>query len=303
MQALALGVQSPAGACGVAVEMMDSVDSSGGSPATGPLVSRFIGCDGTQSAYQVAVGAAQPSHAFVTDLAPAGSNFDVSGSAPATYQATRSQLNLALAPQSVSFSAAVVNAATFAGGIAPGGAMAIFGSGLDGPGTTTTVDLDGNAATVLFHSPFQVNAVLPVGTTPGAHTLHIQSAFGSAGQAITVSAVAPAIFQIGNPSLGAVTNQDNTLNTPSNPLARGQVLVIYCTGLGAMASDGTAVTPVTVMLNGRELSPSYAGQTPGFPGLYQVNVSIPADTPPGLAASLTLKQGGQLSNVVNVAIQ
>jgi uncharacterized protein (TIGR03437 family) len=304
MQALTLAVQSPYGACGVPVDLVDSVDSSGASPAAGPLVSRLAACDGSQPAYQIAVGAAQPFHAFVTDLASAGSSFDVSGSAPATYQATRSQLNLALAPQSLGFSAsAVVNAATFTGGIAPGGAVAIFGSGLAGPGVTTTVDLDGVPAAVLLPMPFQINAVLPPATSPGAHTLHIQSAFGSGQQTVTVSLVAPAIFQMGSPTVGAVTNQDNTLNTPSNPLPRGQTLVIYCTGLGAMTGQGTALTPVSVVLNGRELPSSYAGQTPGSPGLYQVNVVIPADTPPSLALSLALKQGGQLSNIVNVAIQ
>jgi uncharacterized protein (TIGR03437 family) len=213
-------------------------------------------------------------------------------------------LNLVLAPQGLAFSAAlVVNAATFTSGIAPGGAVSIFGSGLDGTGTTTTVDLDGNPATVLFHSPFQLNVVLPLGTSPGAHSLHIRSAFGSGQQTVTVSTVAPAIFQIGNPPVGAVQNQDFTLNTPSNPLVRGQALVIYCTGLGAMSSDGTAVAPVTVVLNGQELPPFYAGRTAGFPGLYQVNLVVPADIAPSLVSSLALKQGGQLSNMVTVALQ
>jgi uncharacterized protein (TIGR03437 family) len=286
------------------VDLVDSVDSSGAAPAAGPLVSRLTACDGAQPAYQIAVGAAQPFHAFVTDLASAGSSFDVSGSAVATYQATRSQLTLALAPQSLSFSAAeIVNAATFTSAIAPGGAVAIFGGGLAGPGVTTSVDLDGVPAAVLLATPFQVNAVLPPGTSHGAHTLHIQSAFGFGQQTVTVSPVAPAIFQVGSPTVGAVTNQDNTLNTPSNPLVRGQTLVIYCTGLGALTGQGTALTPVAVVLNGQELPPSYAGQTPGSPGLYQVNVVIPDSTPPSLALSLTLKQGGQLSNVVNVAVE
>jgi uncharacterized protein (TIGR03437 family) len=307
MQSLALAVQSAVGACGIPVDMADSVDSAGGSPAGGALLSRFVACDGAQSTYQIAVGSAQAFHAFVTDLASAGSTFDVSGTTPATYLATRSRLNLALTPQSLSFSpSAVVNAATFSGGIAPGGAVSIFGSGLSGPGVATVVDLDGEPATVLLETPFQVNAVLPDGISPGTHTLRIQSAFGSNRQTVTVSAVAPAIFQIGNPPVGAVTNQDNTLNTPSNPLARGQTLVIYCTGLGATVKQGAllaAASPVTVALNGREISPYFAGQTPGAPGLYQVNLIIPATIPPDLSLNVALKQGGQMSNVVNVAVQ
>jgi uncharacterized protein (TIGR03437 family) len=140
----------------------------------------------------------------------------------------------------------------------------------------------------------------------GAHTLHIQSAFGSAQQPVMVSAVAPAIFQVGNPAVGAVTNQDNTLNTPSNPLMRGHTLVIYCTGLGVTSANGqyqTAVTPVTVVLNDQALTPDFAGPTQGFPGLYQVNLIVPENTPPSLESTLALKQGGQMSNVVIVAIQ
>lgn len=302
MQALSVSVQSASGGCGTGIEMQDSVDGLGNSPAGGPLVSRFQACDGTDSIYQIAVGSAQPFHAFLTDLASAGSTFDLSGSAPAAYQASRSQLNLVLAPQSLAFAAsAVVNAATFTSGIAPGGAISIFGAGLFGPSVTTNVDIDGAPALVRLATPFQINAVLPADLAPGNHELQVRSAFGSAQQSVAVAAVAPAIFQIG--TLGAVTNQDNTLNTPLNPLVRGQALVVYCTGLGAVDPTGTAAVPITVVLNGQELRPFYAGTTPGVPGLYQVNVIVPTATPPSLATTLALKQGGALSNVVNVAIE
>jgi uncharacterized protein (TIGR03437 family) len=166
------------------------------------------------------------------------------------------------------------------------------------------VDFDGAPASLLLTSPFQLNVVIPSDLAPGAHTLRVQSPYGSAQQPVTVLPVAPAIFEVGN--LGAVTNQDNTLNTPSNPATRGQAIVVYCTGLGVAKMQGgyiQAVTPVTVVLNGQELPVSFAGPTAPFPGLYQVNVVIPASTPPSGAANLTLKQGGQMSNTVPVAIQ
>ena len=47
----------------------------------------------------------------------------------------------------------------------------------------------------------------------------------------------------------------------------------------------------------------FAGLAPGYVGLYQVNVPIPAAAPPGLGISLTLKEGGQVSNTVIVALQ
>ena len=68
---------------------------------------------------------------------------------------------------------------------------------------------------------------------------------------------------------------------------------------------GTSQTnaTVTVVVNGVELPVQFAGLAPGFTGLYQVNVAIPAATPPGLGVPLMLKIGGQLSNTVTMAIQ
>jgi uncharacterized protein (TIGR03437 family) len=304
-------VDSAAGACGVALDLLDAVDTSGHPPAAGALVSRMEVCDGSQPAYQIAVGADGPYQAFATDLAAGGSSMDLSGSAPATYTATRPLLALVVRPQEASFTAgAVVNAATFTSGIAPGGIIAIFGTGLSGPGVpsgpATTVDVDGTPATVLWASAFQINAQVPPGTAPGVHTLRVRSAYGVAQQSVSVSAVAPAIFLMGSSSAGAVLNQDFSMNGAGNPLPRGQVLVVYATGLGAVVKQGqlsvTAAT-VTALVNGQEVPVQFAGMAPGYIGLYQVNVPIPAAMAPGLGVSLTLKEGGVLSNTVTVAVQ
>jgi uncharacterized protein (TIGR03437 family) len=198
----------------------------------------------------------------------------------------------------------VVNAATFTPGLAPGGIMALFGTGLSGSGTTTTVDVDGAAAQVIFASPFQVNAVIPGGLAPGTHTVHIKSAYGAAQQSANFAAVAPVIFLIG-PGAAAIENQDYSINTPTTPLPRGQVLLVYATGLGATVKQGqftVASTSVTAIVNGTEIPTAYAGIS-GYPGLYQINIPIPITTAPGSGVFLTLKQGGQLSNTVTVALQ
>lgn len=308
MQSLATTVTSAAGTCGAPFEMLDSVDLSGAGPTAGPLVSRLTVCDGGQGAYQLNIGAAQPFRAQITDLAPGGSFTDLSGSAPATYKASRPQFYLAVGPQDVSFAAAgVVNGATFVPGIAPGGLVSIFGVGLAGPGSATAVDMDGTPLRLLLAtSPFQINAEVPLGMAPGVHSLHVQSAFGSAQQPVMVSAVAPGIFLLGNPPIGAITNTNYSLIGPSNPLPRGQSMVIFATGLGTVTQSGAysvTKTTVTVVLNGTELPTLFAGLAPGFIGLYQVNVLIPAATPPGLGIPLTLKVGGQVGNTVNVAVQ
>ena len=309
MSVLQQSVQSAAGPCGQSVDLPDAVDSSG-NPAPGALLSRFTVCDGLQPLYEVSVGASQPYQSFVTDLASGGDSTDLSAASPAaspvTWRATRPQLALALAPESASFTPAqVVNAASFTAGIAPGGLMSIFGAGLSGPGAATALDFDGVSASVLSASPFQVNALVPAAVSPGSHTLTVHSAYGTVQQTVAVSALAPAIF-IAPDGSGILVNPDGTLNSPSNPITAGQTLIVYATGLGATAAQGAysvTTTPVSVVLNGQTLPVAFAGLAPGFPGVYQVNVLIPATTPPGLQGTLALQQGAQTGNPVPIALQ
>ena len=307
MGALQFGVNSASGPCGLPIQILDTVDASGNPPANGPLVSKLQVCDGALPVYQVGVGTSQPYEAFVTDLSSQGSTFDLSGSTAVTDQASRPQLNLVLAPLTANFTAAgVVNAATFTSGIAPGGIVSIFGGGLASSSGSTAVDIDGEALTVLSASAFQVNAVLPQDVAPGSHTLRVQSVYGTAQQSVTVSAVAPAIFLVGTPPVGAVENQDGSLNGSPNPAIRGQVIVVYATGLGAINKQGAfsvVKNVVTAVVNGMELPTAFAGLAPGYVGLYQVNIPIPLNMPPGLGISLTLKQGGIGTNSVQVSIQ
>jgi uncharacterized protein (TIGR03437 family) len=196
----------------------------------------------------------------------------------------------------------VVNAASFTTDIAPGGLISIFGTGLSG----ATVQVNGENAPTLITSQFQINAQVPADIAAGGATLSINSSAGSAQQSITVKAVAPQIFLLGA-TQGAITNQDNTINSPANPALRGTgVIVIYATGFGAVTPSGklsVASTPVSAVIGGTETPTAFAGLTPGFIGLYQANVQIPAGLPPGLALPLYLKQGGVTSNTVSVAIQ
>jgi uncharacterized protein (TIGR03437 family) len=51
------------------------------------------------------------------------------------------------------------------------------------------------------------------------------------------------------------------------------------------------------------IDPADAVLTPAFIGLYQVDLSVPAATPPGIDLPLLLRQPGGDSNTVFVAIQ
>jgi uncharacterized protein (TIGR03437 family) len=148
---------------------------------------------------------------------------------------------------------------------------------------------------------------VPATILAGSHVLRVKSAFGTAQQTVTVSAVSPGIFMVGVPPSGAIENYpDESLNAANNPVARGQALIVFATGLGAVTKQSqfsTTTAPVTAVLNGVEMPVSFAGLAPGFVGLYQVNLLIPSATPPGLGISLTLKQAGQVSNTVFVSLR
>jgi uncharacterized protein (TIGR03437 family) len=56
------------------------------------------------------------------------------------------------------------------------------------------------------------------------------------------------------------------------------------------------VVPVQVSISGVAAQVLYAGVTPGFTGLYQINAQIPAGTPSG-AQPLVVAANGMASNM------
>jgi uncharacterized protein (TIGR03437 family) len=267
----------------------------------------FASCEGPAAAYQLDVAAPAAFNAVFTDLSSSGSRNVVTGTSRTTYGILRSGSLWTLAPLALSITPpGVVNGASYTSQIAPGSFISIFGAGLAGAGCGASVQINGEPVSVAAALPFQMNAQIPFDVSSGSATVTLSSGCGSAQQAITISDVAPAIFSI-SADQAAITDQDNSLNKPSNPALRGDWIVIYATGLGAVSGSGTlrpAATPVSVVIGGVEVPAVYAGLTPESPfGIYQVNVQLPAALPPGLSLPLYLKQGATTSNNVTVSIQ
>jgi len=99
-----------------------------------------------------------------------------------------------------------------------------------------------------------------------------------------------------------VANEINVLSTCAAPVKAGDILQVYATGLGLATSDGTEsgiklangtvapadgsvlhrlVTPLAVTVGGVFAETVFAGLAPGYAGLYQINIRIPAAAPPG----------------------
>jgi uncharacterized protein (TIGR03437 family) len=172
---------------------------------------------------------------------------------------------------------------------------------------------NGTPAPLYYTSPTQVNFLVPQNApTSGAADVIIQQA--STGQVfgagmVSMNAVAPAIFTLeytGTFRQAAVLNQDNTVNSKTNPAARGSVIQIYATGQGVVShqpadgvpvNDANSTTPQTPrVLLGTGFVDSvatlpgdptdgkwvkYSGLAPGLPGMWQINVQIPMSVAPG----------------------
>jgi uncharacterized protein (TIGR03437 family) len=146
--------------------------------------------------------------------------------------------------------------------------------------------------------------------------VQVSSSAGTGTITVQVAAIAPAIFALNEQGTGAgailhgITYQ---VVADSNPATAGEIISIYCTGLGAVnppAQTGAAppvpppqtAVPVQVSIAGVMAQVTYAGVAPGFPGLYQVNAQVPAGTPSG-AQALQITENGVVSNTVTVAVQ
>jgi len=109
---------------------------------------------------------------------------------------------------------------------------------------------------------------------------------------------------------------------PSHPAKVGDTLVIYAVGLGPTSpsvATGTAsptsplaeVPGTTQVCFGVETpfeqapcaTPGFTGLTPGFVGLYQINVTIPSGVKSGNNQMSLLVVDNTESNIVQIAIQ
>jgi uncharacterized protein (TIGR03437 family) len=201
----------------------------------------------------------------------------------------------------------IVNSATnLPTGFAPNTIVSLYGDNLAystagiAPGATTlprtlggvTVYFGLEFANLYYVSPRQINLLIPNDLAPGPVNIKIVRE-GVSGPAITMvlDETAPGMFQL-NPTTIVATHADGSLITPDAPAAPGEIIVIYAVGLGRTVPDllpgqiATRAQPIQhlkdmqVQLNGNALDASmvlYAGTTPGFAGLYQVNVRLPGE--------------------------
>ncbi len=177
------------------------------------------------------------------------------------------------------------------------------------PGTGLRVILNGLAAYIFHVSPKQVNALIPSRLVAGPATLQLERN-GIAGPEIQLmlNDAAPALFCAGDGITVIAQRLGYVLATDAEPAHPGEVITVYATGLGVtnppvpIGRVATAAAQLQnkaefqVWLNGRALPSSaieYVGVTPGYAGLFQINLRLPADT--GANPEIRVSAAGILS--------
>ena len=207
--------------------------------------------------------------------------------------------------------ASIVNSATnLSGSLAPNTIVSLYGEHLSyatkalSPGEISNgrlpTVLAGTGVRVLianlpaflyFVSPQQINFLIPNNLKPGRVGLRlIRDGLAGPEVFITLTSAAPALFQL-DPGTAIALKADYQLATPESPARPGEIIMLYATGLGetipnpAPGAIANGAAPLArldgfgVLFDGLPVARdriAYAGAAPGFAGLYQINVWVPA---------------------------
>lgn len=229
----------------------------------------------------------------------------------------------------------IVNAATqVAGPISPGEVLTVYGERLGPPdGRGLQLDKVGHVANtlgqvqVLFDStpgtltyvgPTQINVIAPyaIARKSSLSVLVTNNGIPSTPVSVQVAAVNPGVFTAdgSGKGAGAILNEDNSPNSPSNPATAGSIITLFGTGEGVTAqaqSDGNItgnpppmpLAPLSATVDGIAATVLYQGEAPGLvSGVFQMNVRVPANAHSGRVA-VVVQSNGLSSPAVTVAVK
>jgi uncharacterized protein (TIGR03437 family) len=232
---------------------------------------------------------------------------------------------------------ATVSAASGTAPVAPGSIVSIYGTNFGGNGavatmqplptslggvTVTLTDSSGApiAMPLFYAGNTQINAQVPASAATGAATVTVSSSAGSQTGSVTLATVAPGIFTANETGSGVAAAQVATnangsqtvtnvfqctngpgscVGTPIDLNTGSSALVLYGTGIRNRAS----LSDVTVSIGTQVLPAVFAGPAPGYVGLDQVNVNLPASLAGSGTVNVIVKIAGTVSNTVTVTFK
>jgi uncharacterized protein (TIGR03437 family) len=220
----------------------------------------------------------------------------------------------------------VIHAASSVAGapVSPGELIAIKGANLtNGAGANlplplpvsyggTQVFFGTQALPIIYSSSGQMNVQAPFNLpVNAAYQLTVRNGNTvSVPQTVVIASVQPGIFTLSETGSGQgeiFKSDDVTPAQPGTPAAIGEMVVIYCTGLGDVSPavqngqsppanpPAQTVNAVSVTIGGQAAKVLFSGLTPGSPGVYQINALVPAGVTPGDAVPVTISVGSETS--------
>jgi len=182
-----------------------------------------------------------------------------------------------------------------------------------------SVTVNGKPAFIYFVSTGQINALSPLDNTTGDVAVVVtNSGVASAPFTVKLRAASPSFLRFGASSYITATHADfSLLGAPSlsapgytfTPAKPGEVVVMYAVGFGlpsatlvnGSSSQFGSLTPLPVVqIGGTTASVQFAGIN-GAPGLYQLNVVVPAGTANG-DIPVTVNYGGTTTPAATLAV-
>jgi uncharacterized protein (TIGR03437 family) len=216
-------------------------------------------------------------------------------------------------------------------GIAPGSIMTIIGSGMTdaasavlqssaSPGIPTTlnnasVSITVNGTTVhpgiYYAVPTAIAVVVPSSTPVGTGTVTVtHGGTPSAPAPVVVAPAALGLDTLNGSGGGPGTIEDAStyaVFTSTNSARPGENIVLWGSGLGADTADSDTTytatphsvnTPLEIYIGGVQANILYHGAS-GYPGLTQIDVTVPSNVPTGCAVSVVGVSGTGSSALVS----
>jgi uncharacterized protein (TIGR03437 family) len=207
-----------------------------------------------------------------------------------------------------------------------------YETSLGGTSITFTPASGGNgvSARLVYSSAGQVAGLLPSSIAPGTYAVRVSyNSVASAPQNVTVAARSFGIATANSAGSGTAQATIGNVNggvsllrltsgrvsfggldwtlTPAHP---GDTLVLWGTGGGAdqandtggSSGDQTQAGSFVVTVSGRQITPLYAGASAGYPGLWQINFTLPGDIAAECFAPVQVVAGSEVSNTVTIPI-
>jgi uncharacterized protein (TIGR03437 family) len=207
----------------------------------------------------------------------------------------------------------IVSSASSSGVAAPESLATAYGNSLASSVSLTDSSGVARTATLLYNSSSQINFEIPDGISVGAATV----AIGTQTAVVQIAAVAPGLFTLNSAGLaaayvvrvgpGGVQTVESIFTTQNGSYVAAPVslepstdqfyLILYGTGIRGAGNN------VTVAIRGINAPVMYAGPQGEFPGLDQVNVSLPQQLAGSGTVNIELTAALSAANIVNIAFQ